>query len=170
MIAPNSFLGISGSKFFFEKDKKVIIEIKYTFQEKFRNEFTYKWRLLLASKTRLLRYIVYVLCFYTITLIIIIVIDFDGLRNFHKKANAFVMEWLMDIIGLMFFVRFSFRLLNYAVFYLYQCSIAFDARTAAHSSRSISFNGHSCQRLNCFFFQSISPICFNISHEGEKSL
>ena len=116
MIAPNSFLGISGSKFFFEKDKKVIIEIKYTFQEKFRNEFTYKWRLLLASKTRLLRYIVYVLCFYTITLIIIIVIDFDGLRNFHKKANAFVMEWLMDIIGLMFFVRFSFRLLNYAVF------------------------------------------------------
>ena len=88
MIAPNSFLGISGSKFFFEKDKKVIIEIKYTFQEKFRNEFTYKWRLLLASKTQLLRYIVYVLCFYTITLIIIIVIDFDGLRNFRKKSKC----------------------------------------------------------------------------------
>ena len=62
-------------------------------KKSFHNEFAYKWRLLLANKTRLLRTIVYAVCFYTIILIIItIVITFDGPTDFRKNTNVFPMK------------------------------------------------------------------------------
>ena len=74
----------------------------------------------------------------------------------------------MDIIELKFFVRFSFRLLNSAVFLFIPMFNSIWCSNSRPFFKIRTFNGYSCQRLNCFFFQSTSPICFNISHEGEN--
>ena len=58
-----------------------------------------------------------------------------GLGISPKKTNVFFMKKLTDIIGLTIFVRFSFPLLNPAVFYLHQSSITLDVWKAAHSIR-----------------------------------